>query len=531
MRLTFEVWDSAGTSRVASGTSAYVASGTPGSWTSPALAVGAYKWRVATYDGTDWNGTWSAWRTLSVDPSVPAAPTVSSTTYPADGLWHGGAGTAGTFTLADPAGKAAVAEYVLNGGATQTVVLTGGKTTVTVNPPTRGTHTLTARVKSAAGIWSDRAEYTFRVGAITGELPMAFVNEIAEAHFADLLHPHEGLEETEELEDEIPEEDDTPPGYIEEIDPEKPETEDSAAQTATTELPLTSDGSISGNSADGAGQTLIDLPVASATAAQLSETGLVIYPNTQRDADTIAVRDSENRVEVFHQLRSSEAPQTFTYQVDLRAGQEISAVSGNTVMIADGQSNVVTFLSAPKAVDAKGTEVPVTMKAAGASIEVALAPAAGQTLAFPVLLDPSGASYDVTPSERRYCMWNPYDCSKARDMAEVAVKYAKDYYADSSLWLGKGDAFRHCYWNALMEIYIDHETAYEVATRHESQSRGNDKEMDLRNNKKGRAIGRYYNERHSNGEASKKARSSCKSNLSRGNLWIVKSGRLVRSNA
>lgn len=42
-----------------------------------------------------------------------------------------------------------------------------------------------------------------------------------------------------------------------------------------------------------------------------------------------------------------------------------------------------------------------------------------------------------------------------------------------------------------MEIYVDHETAYEVATRHESESRGVDKEMDLKNNKKGRAIDRY----------------------------------------
>ncbi|MEU1032096.1 hypothetical protein ABZ402_25850 [Streptomyces mirabilis] len=43
VRLNFEVWNSAGTTKVASGTSAYVASGTAGSWTAPALATGAYK--------------------------------------------------------------------------------------------------------------------------------------------------------------------------------------------------------------------------------------------------------------------------------------------------------------------------------------------------------------------------------------------------------------------------------------------------------------------------------------------------------
>lgn len=52
--------------------------------------------------------------------------------------------------------------------------------------------------------------------------------------------------------------------------------------------------------------------------------------------------------------------------------------------------------------------------------------------------------------------------------------------------------------------------------------------MDLNNNKKGRAMGRYY-EGEKNAGAS--ARGSCKSAVSTGKLWIIKSGRLVRSNA
>ncbi|MDL5206568.1 DNRLRE domain-containing protein [Streptomyces sp. ALI-76-A] len=89
VRLSFEVWNAAGTTKVASGTSAYVASGTVGSWTPSALATGSYKWRATSYDGADWHGTWSSWRTLTVDPTVPAAPIITSTTYLADGLWHG----------------------------------------------------------------------------------------------------------------------------------------------------------------------------------------------------------------------------------------------------------------------------------------------------------------------------------------------------------------------------------------------------------------------------------------------------------
>ncbi|HEY8979692.1 MAG TPA: DNRLRE domain-containing protein [Streptomyces sp.] len=536
VRLSFEVWNSAGTTKVASGTSPYVASGTAGSWTAPVLAAGAYKWRVNVYDGTDWNSTWSAWRNLTVDTSVPAAPTVTSTAYPADGLWHGDAGTAGTFTLADPAGKATSAEYRLGSDAVRTVTLASGKTTLTLTPTTRGTHTLTARVKSAAGNWSDWAEYVFRAGNISGTLPVPFVNEIAEAHFADLLHPSNGLEETDgleadELDGETPAEDDTPPGYVEQVDPEKPETEDSALQTATTELPTSSNGTLTGNSADGAAQTLLDLPLASSAAAELSETGLVIYASTQKDADTIAVRSSVSQVELFHLLRSADAPKTFTYKVVLQPGQEISAVSNNTLMISDVNSDLATFLSAPVAVDAKGVTVPVTMKANGPDIEISLAPAASQTLAYPVLLDPSGSSYTVTPAERSYCLWNPYDCSKARDSAEVALQYAEKLYPRKSLYWGTGDAFRHCYWNAEMEVFIDHETAYEVATRHESQSKGVDKEMDLRNNAEGREIGRYYKARYSKAEAHKRTRSSCQNHVSKGWLWIIKNNRLVRSNA
>ncbi|WP_413753375.1 hypothetical protein NRF20_26230 [Streptomyces sp. R-74717] len=68
----------------------------------------------------------------------------------------------------------------------------------------------------------------------------------------------------------------------------------------------------------------------------------------------------------------------------------------------------------------------------------------------------------------------------------------------------------------------------EIATRHESTSRGNDKEMDLRNNSIGRQIGRDNTGKSSAGIRS---RDACKNGTSRGKLWITKSGKLVRSNA
>jgi hypothetical protein len=56
--------------------------------------------------------------------------------------------------------------------------------------------------------------------------------------------------------------------------------------------------------------------------------------------------------------------------------------------------------------------------------------------------------------------------------------------------------------------------------------------MDLKNNKKGRAIGRYYKDRYDRKyDALKASKGSCKKHVSDGKLWIIKSGRLVRSNA
>lgn len=530
VRLTFEVWNADGTARIAQGVSPFVASGTTAAWTVPALAAGSYKWRIAVFDGTEWNGTWSAWRPLTVDPAVPASPTVSSAQYPADGLWHGDSGLAGAFRIADGTGKAVSAEYAFNGGAPTAAALTSGAATVFWTPATRGAHTLRTRVRNAAGTWSDWREHTFHVGVITGVLATPFINEISETHFGALLHPvDDTTEEVEEFPEEtVVEEDDTPPGYVEVEDPEVEETEDSAGADATAQLPDAANSSIVGTSPDGATQTLVDMPTAVASPAELSETGLVIYPNTQKDADTIAVRSSTSAVEVFHLLRGPSAPQSFSYTAGIRPGQEITAVSENTLMISDAQGDATAFISAPLALDALGRTVPVSMRLSGNDIIVSLAPAPGQTVAFPVLLDPGAGYGDLTPAERRYCSTNPYDCNKARKDAEKAFAEAAKRYSKKSLYQGTGDAFRHCYWNARMEINIDHDTAYEVATRHESESRGVDKEMDLRNNKIGRKIGRDY---RGKSKANHKARDKCISYTKNGKLWIIKSKKLVRSNA
>ncbi|MDT0393020.1 hypothetical protein RM641_36985 [Streptomyces sp. DSM 41921] len=77
-----------------------------------------------------------------------------------------------------------------------------------------------------------------------------------------------------------------------------------------------------------------------------------------------------------------------------------------------------------------------------------------------------------------------------------------------------------------MEIRLSTTGAYEFATRHESTSSGVDKQMDLKNSAIGREIGR---KRTGQNSAGTKARDDCRSAERNGKLWIIKSGKLVRS--
>lgn len=166
VRLTFEVWKSDGTAALQSGTSAYVASGATATWTpGTALAQGSYKWRAAVYDGQDWNGTWSAWQTFTVDTTKPGAPFVSSTDYPQDNLWHGAGGVPGKFTFTAASGTTDLAGYVysLDGAAAVTVAATG-TATATVTPAADGHRTLRVQAKDKAGNLSTAVVYDFLVG-------------------------------------------------------------------------------------------------------------------------------------------------------------------------------------------------------------------------------------------------------------------------------------------------------------------------------------------------------------------------------
>ena len=113
-------------------------------------------WHVRAWDGAQW-GPWSheAGRPdcgFYYDPSVPAAPTVASSDYPADGGWHGGVGEAGEFRISDASGTAARYEIRLNSEPARTVTTVDGAARDVLITPTRsGPNMLTVTAVSRAG--------------------------------------------------------------------------------------------------------------------------------------------------------------------------------------------------------------------------------------------------------------------------------------------------------------------------------------------------------------------------------------------
>lgn len=92
----------------------------------------------------------------------------------------------------------------------------------------------------------------------------------------------------------------------------------------------------------------------------------------------------------------------------------------------------------------------------------------------------------LTWEEFKLCSAHPIKCNKTKGYADDALAEAGRQFADGA-YLGRADAFRHAFWNALMVSGIDYGWAVDFATAHESETpAGNDKTMDLRNNATGR---------------------------------------------
>ncbi|MFC3493543.1 DUF6973 domain-containing protein [Glycomyces rhizosphaerae] len=162
---------------------------------------------------------------------------------------------------------------------------------------------------------------------------------------------------------------------------------------------------------------------------------------------------------------------------------------------------------------------------AAAGLSAAPASAAAPAHAETIVADPHGhEEYGSDLGEIWNCVWavGPIDCGTAKGAATDAENATVEevnagVFDYDSMHNGKADAFRHCYWNALMVDRIDYEQAEAVATAHEEKPGQpfEEKLMDLENNHFGRNIGAAT-------PSEQAARDSCRYHAVQGSLKTLK---------
>jgi len=100
----------------------------------------------------------------------------------------------------------------------------------------------------------------------------------------------------------------------------------------------------------------------------------------------------------------------------------------------------------------------------------------------------------LTDTGRDFVKSHPYAAWAFRETAKKASIEAQRRFSGPSLHNERGDAFRHCYWNALMVKAVDAKLAKEFTDAHEERpgQPTREKKMDLHNNAVGREIGKIY---------------------------------------
>jgi hypothetical protein len=96
----------------------------------------------------------------------------------------------------------------------------------------------------------------------------------------------------------------------------------------------------------------------------------------------------------------------------------------------------------------------------------------------------------LTPAEQAFVRSHPIDAMGFKEDADKALAAAQALYPAATLHNGQGDAFRHCYWNALMTRRTSAARAKEFADAHETNPGQPEAEMrmDLNNNEVGRNL-------------------------------------------
>jgi hypothetical protein len=97
----------------------------------------------------------------------------------------------------------------------------------------------------------------------------------------------------------------------------------------------------------------------------------------------------------------------------------------------------------------------------------------------------------LTPQEKLYLLTHPHHISTIKENADKALAEARRQFRGGQ-HNGPADAFRHCYWSALLARDIGPDNAKTFTDAHEAYGANpaGEKAMDLHNNAAGIAIGR-----------------------------------------
>lgn len=100
--------------------------------------------------------------------------------------------------------------------------------------------------------------------------------------------------------------------------------------------------------------------------------------------------------------------------------------------------------------------------------------------------------YKLNQQEKNYLLLKPWHLLAIKESANKALNEARSRFGGGILHNGAGDAFRHCYWSALLARDIGPDAALEFTTAHEMKPGlpQEEIEMDLVNNRLGIEIGR-----------------------------------------
>ncbi|MEV7289646.1 LamG domain-containing protein [Streptomyces sp. NPDC093252] len=137
-------------------------------------------WHVRALGATDaspWSSSGDgAFCTFVYDDTSPTAPAVTSTQYPADGVWRDGVGVYGDFTVDSPSDDVVSYVYSFLGGAQRTVepATPGGPVTLTHLPTVSRLDRLTVSAIDRAGRSSQDTHHGFAVNR--GRAPVAHWN-------------------------------------------------------------------------------------------------------------------------------------------------------------------------------------------------------------------------------------------------------------------------------------------------------------------------------------------------------------------